>query len=638
MFFNDHFPKKLDELDEKFNNICQQSLKRLKRFYLMGENYGNIVYTMDDIEYQISKVMNIFSVYQLVHPNKEFRDKSVELSNRLTEFVNEHISSNVKIYKKFRKIKNLASCNEEELYHYEEEIKAMKLNGLHLDDATREELKDLKNRVSLLSTKQQENARESESNCYLLLDKKQLKGVPKDIMKKLEKREGQYVVKADQPTYVVIMGKCSVKETRKLVDKQFKSVASPENFDVFNEIFAIRMKMANIVGYEDYADMAYNNAMPRGKEGLNTFYQNLTPVVKEKAIRELNGLREYFGIEGDIPDYSLRYYKEKYQEKEFGIDTEQIKRYFPTKDTITNILSIYEIFLGITLKDVNKSGIKLWSDDLRAIEISYKGTLRGYVICDLYSRDGKYSHACCCDVLNNDETTREGVPAVAVLVMNCFPDFMTHSDVETFLHEFGHAIHQILGTSNFKQRGGFNTELDFVECPSQLLEEWAWNSDMLSILSNGTMPEELINRILKNRFSFMGYDTLRQIYLGKLSYYYHTLDNKGLVEEQKYLQDEIMSGVGVKYSDYSTNFICNFGHLTEYSACYYSYLWSKVYAVDIFSEIKKREGLMDSECGDAYIKNIIGRGGSVPPLKMVEDFLGREVDYTKFSDFCSGTL
>lgn len=663
MYFNNHFPKKLEELDANFDNICAQSLERIKRFYELPNVYGDVVYTMDDIEYQISKVMNIFSVYQLVHPDKAFRDKSVELSNRLTEFVNEHISSNVKLYDKFCKITNFTSCNEEEMYHFEEEMKAMRLNGLHLDKKARERLKDLKNRVSILTTKQSENALESESKLELLFSKEELDGVPDDLFGKLDKRGGssgdemedgeedgeensedgevsevKYVVKADQPTYVVVMGKCSVEETRMAVDKQFKSVAAPDNFIIFEEIFKIRHEMANIVGYEDYADMAYHNAMPGSKDGLDKFYDNLMPVIKDKAVDELTMLKKYFGLKEDIPAYNFRYYKEQFQETEFGIDSQLIKRYFPTEQTINNILSVYEMFLGVKLKETRKSTIKLWHDSLRCIELHHDGVLKGHIICDIYPREGKYSHACCCDVLNNDATTKEEKPGLAVLVMNCFPDFMTHDDVETFLHEFGHAIHQILGTSRFKQRGGFNTELDFVECPSQLLEEWAWEPEMLGILSNGEIPEELVEKILCNRFSFIGYDTLRQIYLGQLSYYYHTKHNKGLVEGQNYLSEKIMSGTGMSFPDYSTNFVCNFGHLTEYSACYYSYLWSKVYAVDIFCEIKSREALLDNECGRAYIENIIGRGGSVHPEQMVKDFLGRDVDYTKFAAYCSGAL
>lgn len=655
MFFNDHFPKTLEQLDSSFADICAKTLTRLDKFYDLPNVFGDVVYTIDDIEYQISKVMNIFGVYQLVHPEKEFRDKSIELSNKLSEFVNEHLSSNIKIYEKFCRIKNFGGCNEEEMYHYEEEIKGMKLNGLHLDKASRDRLTELKNQVSLLTTKQQDNSRESESKAELLFSREELDGVPEDILGKLDRKASEtdvdmeagdgddgdmkkYVVKADQPTYVVIMGKCNVEATRRAVDEQFKSVGAPENFAVFEQIFKIRHEMANIVGYEDYADMAYHNAMPGSKEGLDKFYGNLMPVIKEKAVQELKTLREYFGIEGDIASYDFKYYREKYQATEFGIDSQRIKRYFPTEQTINNILSIYEMFLGVKLKETRKSQIKVWHEDVRCIELYHGKELKGYILCDLYPRDGKYSHACCCDVLNNDATTKEGVPSVATLVMNCFSDFMTHDNVETFLHEFGHAIHQILGTSRFKQRGGFNTELDFVECPSQLLEEWAWEPEMLGILSNGEIPEELVERILRNRFSFIGYDTLRQIYLGKLSYHYHTKENAGLIEVQEMLTDEIMGGVGMSFPDYSRKFVCNFGHLTDYSACYYSYLWSKVYAVDIFCEIKKRESLLDSECGEAYIESIIGKGGSVKPIKMVEEFLGRDVDYTKFAAYCSGKL
>jgi len=316
MFFNDHFPKTEKELDTNFETICVKTLERLASFYDLPNSFGDVVYTMDDIEYQISKVMNVFSVYQLIHPEKSVRDKSIELSNRLTEFVNEYISSNIKIYAKFKKITNFGGCNEEEMYHYEEEMKGMKLNGLHLKKKSRDRLKELKNQVSLLSTKQQEVSQESESKVELLLTREELDGVPEDLFGKLEKKvddmsedaDGveRYVVKADQPTYVVVMGKCDIEETRQKVDEQFKSVGAPDNFAIFNQIFKIRHEMADIAGFEDYADMAYKNAMPGSKEGLDKFYDNLMPVIKEKAVTELSTLREYFGIKGDIPVYNYR--------------------------------------------------------------------------------------------------------------------------------------------------------------------------------------------------------------------------------------------------------------------------------------------------------------------------------------------
>ena len=654
MFLANHFPKTLKEIEITYDNICESTLKRLKRFYDGPNNFGDIVYTLDDIEYQISKVMNIYGVYQLVHPDKDIKEKSVELSNKLSEFVNENISSNKKIYQKFCVISNLVGCNKEEMYHYEEEIKAMKLNGLHLNKETRAKLLDYKNKVSILSTKMQDNSQKAESKAELVFTKSELKGVPKDLLGKLEKEKGEkgekgektkvrYVVKTDHPTYNVIMSKCDVEETRKKVDELNKKVGAPENYEILNEIFRLRHQMANLVGYEDYAEMAYTNAMPRGKKNLDDFYSKLMPTIKDKAKQEIQTLKEYFGIDGDILSYNYRYYKSKYQQKEFGIDDEQVKRYFSTEQTISNIFSVYEMFLGIKLNSVkesvlHKNNIKLWDDNLRVIELYYEDELKGYIICDLFPRDGKYSHACCCDVLNNNATTKEDKAGVAVLVMNCFADYMTHSDVETFLHEFGHAIHQILGTSRFKQRGGFNTELDFVECPSQLLEEWAWESEILRLLSNGTIPEELIEKILLNRFSFIGYDTLRQIYLGQLSYQYHTKEYKSLVEDEKIVSDTVMKGVGLEFPDYSVNFVCNFGHLADYSACYYSYLWSQVYAVDIFCEIKKKDALLDCAVGKAYIDCIIGKGGSIKPIDMVTNFLGRDVDYTKFANYCMGKL
>jgi len=280
-----------------------------------------------------------------------------------------------------------------------------------------------------------------------------------------------------------------------------------------------------------------------------------------------------------------------------------------------------------------------WDDDVRAIGVHAKETdeLLGYVFIDLYPRPGKYTHACCGGIIHpllrtQPDGSVQRRPAVAMVIANFpkaregNPALLKHRDVETFFHEFGHAMHFVLGATKLMSQSGYAVKFDFVEMPSQIFEEWMFDHDLLKNLSKHyqtgeQMPDDLIKKIIDLKQFDSGFFVLRQTALSLLS-----LDcfSAGVDKDIDAIRESIWQRATPQVAPHpGTHFQANFGHLGGYGSRYYVYMWSKVYALDVFAQLRP-QGLLNPAAGKVFIDKILGRGGTVDQNTMLRDFLGRE--------------
>uniref|UniRef100_H2YA06 Peptidase M3A/M3B catalytic domain-containing protein n=1 Tax=Ciona savignyi TaxID=51511 RepID=H2YA06_CIOSA len=540
-------------------------------------------------------------------------------------------------------------CSEEGKRLLTRMIKLGKRNGLHLDEDVRNKIKANKKRQTEIGIDFQKNLNEESDK--LIFKQEQLAGLPDDFTNALDKdSSGNYVVTLKYPHYFPIMKKCSNSKTRKEMEKAFNSRCKEENRAILTELVKLRAEKAKLLGYENHAAFVHDMRMAKHPNNVINFTKSLAEKLKplgESDLAEMIRLKEEdcakYGEEfdGKISMWDLKYYMNKIEEN-YAIDHEQLKLYFPLHVVTKGLLEIYQELLGLNFAKLDEA--HAWHQDVTLYSVTDRdnGNLIGHFYLDLHPREGKYGHAACFGLvpgcLNSDGTRQL---AVAAMVANFTkptsdaPSLLTHDEVETFFHEFGHVMHQICAEAEFEMFSGTSVERDFVEAPSQMLENWCWEYEPLKRMSQhykdgSDIPKDLIDALIKSRNANTGVFYLRQITLGTLDLKIHMTDSADVT---KVYADACTDILGIPASE-GTCMPATFGHLAGgYDAQYYGYLWSEVFCFDMFYSrqvLFKKEGIMSSAVGRDYRKFILKPGGSMDAEDMLRHFLGREPNQAAF--------
>ena len=590
---------------------------------------------------QIATTINLFNAMSLVEPNDAIRKAYSSSYQEIKENVIKVFSDKKELYELLsdvqQKEKNKPTLNKEASFYLKQILNEMKLDGLHLETKKREELKNTKISLTKLSDEFGRNIQED--NSFVVFKKEELTGLSSEFIDQLEK-EGELGCRltCDYPTYFYVMKSAENKDVRKALYRAFMNRAYPRNYPVLEQMIEKRNELANLLSFSSYSSMQLSNEMVKNPSRAEDFLNNLSSKSIEKQKKEIEEIKASFPDlidekEKKLEPWDMLYAQEKLMQTKYSVDEDLVKEYFPLNKTVDGLINIYERFFGLTITSKPIEG--LWDPEVRVLEIKEKNSLKvyGYILLDLFPRANKYSHACHATIIGGLERGRDVSTTSLSLVIANFPkatpskpSLMNLSDARTFFHEFGHAIHAVLGRTEFFGTSGTNVKVDFVELPSQMLEEWLWDKEILKMISSHyksseKMPDELISKILQSRQAFSGTFIGRQVLLSKFS-----LECFG-ARTQKNLDElfrQIHSSLHLSYSyDPASHFAASFGHLDEYGARYYGYLWSRVFALDVFEQIKK-EGLLNEKVGKRYISTILGKGGSDDPENLLRSFLGRD--------------
>ena len=584
-------------------------------------------------------------VLQYVCPDKEIREAAQKALIDAEAFAVDHISNNVELYQAFKAYVEGNAKNEnltaEQQYFLKETMDGFKRAGLELPKEKREEVKRIKKKLTELGMQFETNIAKDATK--IIVKKEELAGLKDDVVAGFEQDDaGNYVLGLDYPTYFGVMENCTIEKTRKAMSQAFSNRAYPQNEVVLKKIIAKRDELAHVLGYKSYAHLSLSYQMVGTPERAHDFVQDLVKKSAAKAQQEFEMITAELPdsvtlVDGKLKPWDGALISTYYKKKHFSIDEEKIAEYFPMQKTVDELLDVYRQFFSIDFKQRPISG--LWHDEVKMVEVLRDGKTLGYLLLDLHPRPNKYTHAAHVTIVRAVHGENGHTPPGVSLVMANFPKptknkpaLLKRKDVKTFFHEFGHALHALLGRTQCASCAGTSVKTDFVEMPSQMLEDWLFDKEILNKVSNHyqtgeSLPDEIIDSILRLKQFGRGSFVQSQAVYAMMSLIYFL---EGAEKDPYAIMKNLYASIKKNsLFDEDNHSYASFGHLNGYGPKYYGYLWASVFAKDLFAEIKKH-GLLNPEIGKRYIDTVIGKGGSQHPDELLKNFLGREPNQEAF--------
>jgi thimet oligopeptidase len=618
-----NFATTIDEilLDQK--KINKQTLQKWDKAFGQIKVYSELLTTLS-------------MVMQSNELRKVCQDAAIEIENS----IHKKIMQSQGIYEKLENVKNDKNLNKQDIRYLNNILDYFKSLGLNLNDFERDKIIKLSSELTDLCAKFGANIRDDAS--YFLAAKSDLKGLSEEFISSLKKTDdGQYIISCDYPTIFPALSKCESANTRKGILKAFYNRAHPENTKILEEIIAKRAEMAKILGYESFANFQLDQRLIKTVSKAENFLYSLLEKIKEKESQEFLALKEFSHHDAEFNDKGLifpadtHYLWDKYHINKNSLDSDKISEYFSLDMLMEKTVPFLENFYDVKIS-LSKTN-DLWVNNLMVLEVQKNEAKIGFIVLDFFPRKGKYTHACMCPIIPAYNGKKQ-YPALNVVITNFpsptseKPSLLNIQQVRTLYHELGHAFHDILGRTSYVCTSGTNVPIDFVEMPSQLMEEWLFEKEHLKDVSchyqdNIQLDDEILNHILEARKSDIATQLQRQIFLSLLSLEY--FKNNDEVDTSKTYQTlfELCHPNYVFCPEH--NFQASFGHLDGYGATYYGYLWSKVIAIDIFESFKENNIIQHGRIKD-YVDQIISKGNSIDLIQAVEAYLEREISLDSF--------
>jgi thimet oligopeptidase len=630
-----------------------------------SRTFSNTMMPLDEIYNTLQKFVSVTELISSTSTDKNIRNTAGEMMakfNTLTDELlqNEKLYGAVKNYSESIEAKSLTG---ERSFFIKRMMKQFALNGMSLTPTDRDTLKVLNSKLNELNVAFNKNI--SEDKTKVLFTKNELEGLSEDFIKayKLPAPETNYSFDMSTPTYGRFMSDCRNSKSRKKMYIAKMNVGGEPNEVLLVEIIKLRTRKAKLLGFKTYAEYATSDIMSQNTANVWNFENGLAKDLRVKAKQDLSALNALksadmlkdrqqgsktlasqaeaaVDVRPPVFPYDAAYYSNRLLKENYNVDNEKVKEYFEMKNVIGGIFTVYQKLYNIRfVEDVNAS---TWHKEVKAYTVFDNATNDriGYFYLDLYPRADKYNHFACFPLTGSKTENGKKQLKAAALVCNFppatadKPSLLPHSQVTTFFHEFGHLIHVLLSETELAYFAGTNVSTDFVEAPSQIMENWVWKKEVLSLFAKHyktgqVIPDTLLNNMIKARNLNSGLHMLQQVYYGTLDF---TLNDgmeinsaADITAKTKELQNSITLYPFVE----GTHFAGTFGHLTGYGSKYYGYLWSLVYASDMFSEFEKN-GPLNPEMGKRYRENVLAKGGSDDALNLVRNFLGREPDNKAF--------
>lgn len=635
--FNVNLETAIDEL----NTLLENNKKELDNLLALSEkNYDNFVKPFEMIDERLSWFFTPISHLNSVNNSEQTQKVYADALPILTEYGTE-ISQNEDIYKAFKAIKERdgATLNQEQNQVLDHNIRDFELSGAHLDKEKKERLKEINLRKSTLTNDFSQNLLDA-TNAYELIikDEKDVEGIPASDLENARQEDGSYKFTLQMPSYIAYMTYGKNPQLREELYKAYTTRA-PENAAIIDELMQLRQEMAQILGFNNYAELSIAPKMATTTDKVVDFLEELAHASKEQAQKELEELQVLAKQEGqeNIQSFDTAYYSEILKKQKYDIDEEAYRPYFEQRSVVKGLFDFLDRLFGIEFRAVD---VKLWDEKASAYDLYIDNKLRSRLYIDLEARSSKRGGAW----MNNWQThckDEKGntILSSAFIVCNfpassdTTPSLLRHDDVVTLFHEMGHALHHMLSEVKENSVSGVNgVEWDAVEFPSQFLENFAYEPKVLKMFAkhyqNGeVISDEMIAKLDKSRNFQSAMQMLRQLEFSIFDFKLHMKLYTG--EEVQALLDEIREDVSLLKPPSYNKFQNGFAHIFAggYAAGYYSYKWAEVLSADAFFHFVDN-GIFNEEISNSYRDVVLGRGGSESMSVLFEKFMGRELDTT----------
>jgi len=605
-------------------------------------NFDNTLLAIDDFNARFSDVYTVIYLLSSTHADSLIRNTALEARTTLAQFDNE-ISLNEDLYKAVKSYADMPEAKSLTGYkakYLKETIESYERNGFALSAEKREELKKINDEISEFSNEFSKNV--STFQDHLEVSEAEMDGLPEDYKKARQQEDGSYKIDMSYPSTRPFFMLSNSDTARKDLVMKYNNRAYPDNIDVLQNLLKKRLEMANLLGHTSYAAYLLQNRMAKTPETVWEFETGLKDALKEKAQKDYDELLETKRTRVSdatmINGWESSYYSNLLKKEKYELDGEEVKQYFALDDVLQGLFSITQTLFNFEYREIKDPSV--WNPDVRLFEGYQDKKLKGRFYLDLFPRDNKYGHAACFP-LRNGKLTPDGykIPT-ASLVCNFpsatedKPSLMSHSQVNTLFHEFGHVLHHMSTTANLYAQSGTNVSRDFVEAPSQIFENWTWNYDALKLFAKHyetreVLPQSLFDKMLAAKNVGSGMAASGQVFLGTYDMTLHDKYDPNGTETTTDVLKKVQADITLVPYVEGTHFQTAFNHLTGYGASYYGYLWSKVYAQDMFS-VFDHNGILDTTTGIRYRDIILASGSSKDELQLVVEFLGREPNNEAF--------
>jgi thimet oligopeptidase len=620
---------------EQLATLCDDALQQAQQAFTAIENDTraatlNSVYgAYDAMNLGLQGIQHIWYV-SAVHPDTAVQSAAEACIASYIDFAT-GVGLSQKFYQRVAAIER-ETLNASERLMVEKQLREFRKSGVDRDADTRAKVRALISEITDIGTEFDKNIRTDTRTLEVTAE--ELRGLPEDFLAgHPADSDGRITLSTDYPDLFPILTYGEDDDLRRRLYIASKSIATPANDTTLKALIKKRHELATLLGYPSHAALAMDGSMMGSPAAAQAFLDRVGAAVIEPAERDmavlLERLHKIDPAAKQVEAWQSSYLSNLVRQEQYAIDAKEVRQYFHFNRVQSGIFSMTENLFGV---EVVPWQTDTWHADVTAWEIRENGTPLGRFYLDMHPRENKYKHAAHWTLRTG---LKDGAVPMSGMVMNFPRGLMEHNQVETFLHEFGHLLHNMFsGTQEWLEISGMSMEQDFVEAPSQMLEEWVWDYTTLSTFavneSGEVIPQELVAKMNRGRNFGEAVGTSQQIFYSNLSLNYYSR------EPDSFELLPLMEELQAQYSPYpyipGTNFYANFNHLNGYSSNYYIYQWSKSISTAMFSRFQQ-EGLNNSAVARDYREKVLSRGGSVPAQQLVEDFLGSDFSADAYIEY-----
>ncbi|WP_047788516.1 M3 family metallopeptidase [Tenacibaculum mesophilum] len=612
--------------------------------------FENTTVALDNTGNKLDRATSIFFNLNSAETNEEIQKIAKDISPWLSEFRNDMIL-NEGLFKRVKtvydQLSDLNLTPEQEML-LDKQYKSFARNGANLNETDKAELRKIDAELAKLSLQFGEHVL-AETNAFELLitHEDDLAGLPesaKEAAKELANSKGKegWMITLDYPSYIPFMTYADNRELRKKLAIAFGKKGFQQNEynneQIVKDIVTLRHKRANLLGYKTHAHFVLEERMAETPEKVMEFLNELLEKAKPAAQREFDNLEAYAkkldGID-QLQKWDGAYYSEKLKKELFNLDQELLKPYFKLENVIDGVFTVANKLYNLQFEEIDT--IDKYHEDVKTYAVTdTDGNFVSYFYADFHPRPGKRNGAWMTSYKSQYRSNGTNERPQVSIVCNFTkptqtkPSLLTFNEVTTLFHEFGHALHGMLANTTYKSLSGTSVSWDFVELPSQVLENWCYEKEALELFAKhyetgAIIPMEYVEKIKESASFHEGMQTLRQLSFGLLDMSWHSGDSPETITDVKEFETNAFAETKL-YPDVAENCMStSFSHIFQggYSAGYYSYKWAEVLDADAF-EYFKEEGIFNKEVADKFKNNVLSKGGTEEPMELYKRFRGRE--------------